>query len=274
MQLVQLQQAQQKFKDRSIGLAAVSYDSESILAEFAARQHITFPLLADPQSDVIRKYGVFNADAKGMTRGMAYPGFIYIDSAGRVKEQFFEAEYRDRYTANNVIAKLFPELTEQVAHEVDAPHISLTLGQSDQVAAPGNRITLVAQVNLAPDLHVYAPGVTGYIPIDLKMEPSPELKLDEAIYPKSQVLLLERIKERVPVFEGNFRIQQDVTISATKDFIKSLGPGKSMSIKGELKYQACDKNSCYSPVSLPVSWEVMVLPLDFKRSAETVQHRE
>lgn len=273
MQLVQLQQAQQRFKDRGIGLVAISYDSEAILKDFAERQHITFPLLADPQSEIIQKYRVLNAEAKGMTRGMAHPGFIYIDSASRVKEKFFEAEYQDRYTANNVIGKLFPELTEQVTKEVAAPHISLALQQSDPIAVPGSRITLIAQVTLGPDLHVYAPGVKGYIPIELKMEPSSELKLDGTTYPESKVLLLEAIKERVPVFEGDFRIKQDVTISATRDFARSLGTGKSILIKGELKYQACDKKICYVPTSVPVSWEVMVLPLDLQRSPEAIQHR-
>ncbi len=132
---------------------------------------------------------------------------------------------------------------------------------------------MIAQLNLGPELHVYAPGVKGYIPIELKMEPSPELKLDEATYPKSKVLLLEAIKERVPVFEGVFRIKQDVTISSARDFAKSLGTGKSISIKGELRYQACDTKICYVPTSVPVSWEVMVLPLDLQRSPEAIQHR-
>src|SRR5260370_35764455 len=159
MQLVQLQQAQQRFKDRGIGLAAISYDSEAILKDFAERQHITFPLLADPQSEIIQKYRVLNAEAKGMTRGMAHPGFVYIDSAGRVKEKFFEAEYQDRYTANNVIGKLFPDLTEQVTKENAGQHISLALEQSDAIAVRGSSITLIAQITLRPDLHVYAPGV-------------------------------------------------------------------------------------------------------------------
>ncbi len=273
MQLVQLQQAQQGFKDQGIGLAAISYDSEAILQDFAERQHITFPLLADPQSAIIGAYRVLNTEAKGMTQGMAHPGFIYIDPAGRVKEKFFETEYQDRYTANNVIGRLFPELTEQVTRDVAAPHISLAVQQSDQVAVPGSRITLIAQVSLGRELHVYAPGVAGYIPIELKMEPSPELKLDEVVYPKSQILLLPAIKERVPVFAGVFRITQDVTISAARDFTRSLGSGKLISMKGQLKYQACDNKICYVPATVPVNWEVMVLPLDRQRSPEAIQHR-
>jgi hypothetical protein len=273
MQLVQLQQAQQRFKDRGIGLAAISYDSEAILKDFAERQHITFPLLADPQSEIISKYGVLNTEAKGMTQGMAFPGFFYIDSSGKLQEKFFEAAYTDRYTANNVIAKLFPELVEQTVKSVEAPHIALTLQQSDEVAVPGSRLTLIAEVNLGPDLHVYAPGVTGYKPIELKLEPSSEIKLDDVAFPKPKTLFLEAIKESVPVFEGRFRITQDITISAQRSFIGSLAQGKSLSIHGELKYQACDKTTCFVPESVPVSWVVQVLPLDRQRSPQAIQHR-
>jgi hypothetical protein len=254
-------------------LAAISYDSQPILQEFAERLHVTFPLLADPQSEIIHAYGVLNPDAKGMQQGMAFPGFFYLDSSGKIKEKFFEAVYSDRYTANNVIAKLFPELVEQVPRKVEAAHIGVTLQQSDQVVVPGSHLSLITEITLGPDLHVYAPGVTGYIPIELKLDPAPEAKQDEVVYPPSKILFLKAIKERVPVFEGKFRITQDVTVSADRAFIKSLGTGKTVSFKGNLNYQACSKTTCYKPASIPVSWEIEVVPLDYQRSSQAIQHR-
>lgn len=274
MQLVQLQQAQQRLRDSGIGLAAISYDTEAILKDFAQRHNITFPLLADPQSAIIRKYGVLNPDAKGMSQGMAFPGFFYIDSERKIKEKFFEAAYTDRYTANNVIARLFPELVEQATRKIEAPHIDLTLHQSDQVGIPGSRITLIAELNLGPDLHVYAPGVTGgYKPVELKLEPAADIKLHPAVFPKPKVLFLQAINESVPVFEGRFRMAQDITVSAEKSFITSLGQGKDLAINGELKYQACNKTTCFPPASVAVSWNLHVLPLDLQRSPEAIQHR-
>src|SRR5260370_7667907 len=87
-------------------------------------------MLADPNSQVIRSFDVLNAEAKGMTKGMAHPGFFYIDAAGTIREKYFEVKYTNRFTANNVIGKLFPELTEQVSHTVEAPHLPVTLSQS------------------------------------------------------------------------------------------------------------------------------------------------
>ena len=272
---MQLQQAAQRFKQRGIGLAAISYDSQAILKDFAERKHITYPLLADPQLDIIRAYHVLNPQISlpGTVKGIAHPGFFFVDPSGKVKEKFFETSYTERYTANNVVSRLFPELTEEVPRKIEAPHIGLTLRQSDQTAYPGSRMRVMVDVDLAANLHVYAPGVKGYIPIDLKLEPAAEFKLDEIAYPKSKILYLQAIKEKVPVFSGKFRISQDLTVAANRPFVQSVGQGKTITVKGEVKYQACDEKVCFIPVTTPVSWEIHVAPLDMERSPAALQHR-
>ena len=273
-QLVQLQNAKRRFETRGIKLAAISYDSPAILRDFADRHKIDYPLLADPESKIIASYGVLNQEATGMMKGMALPGYFYIDVNGIIREKYFEAKYTDRFTANNVIAKLFPELAEEVSQKIEAPHLSLELSQSDRAVAPGSRFSLVVQIKLPQDVHVYAPGVKGYKPIQLELAPSPEFELLPLVYPPSRVLYLEAIKEQVPVFEGKFRITSEVKISANSDFMKSLGPsGKSITIAGRLSYQACDKATCYLPTSIPLTWELQILPVDRQRSPEAIQHK-
>src|SRR3989442_11696151 len=44
---------------------------------------------------------------------------------------------------------------------------SLTLSQSDRTVVPGSRVTLTADFELPPDVHVYSPGVRGYKPVQL-----------------------------------------------------------------------------------------------------------
>lgn len=59
-----------------LNFAAISYDSEEILKFFADRHKIDYPLLADPGSEVIRAYGVFNDEATGMQKGFARPAYF------------------------------------------------------------------------------------------------------------------------------------------------------------------------------------------------------
>jgi hypothetical protein len=273
---VQLQSAKQRFAAQGLKLAAISYDSPAILKDFADRHGIDFPLMADPSSEIIRRFNVLNPQAKGMTKGMAYPGFFYIDASGVIREKYFTAKYTDRLTANNLIAKLFPELGAEVSQSVEAPHLRLTLAQSDRSVIPGGRISLIADIELPPDVHVYSPGVQGYKPIQLALQDLPGVELQPVAYPSAKVLYLAAIQENVPVFEGKFRITQDVTVTPSKpaDAGRSLvSAQRTVSIAGELKYQACDKTVCYPPTSVPVSWQLQILPLDLKRSPGAIQHK-
>jgi len=209
-----------------------------------------------------------------MQKGFARPGYFFIDPSGIIKEKFFEARYRERLTGNSIISKLFPELGQEVTATLEAPHLQLALEQSDLTGVPGTRITLVAEVRLPPDVHVYAPGTQGYKPIKLVMESIPQLELKPAIYPPSKTLYLPVIKEQVPVFEGTFRIIEDVRVSSSSEFWGSLGKdGKTFAITGKLEYQACDKSICYVPASVPVTWQLHVLPLDRTRAPVEVRHK-
>src|ERR1039458_9548240 len=212
MQLVQLQSAFPRFEKQGIKLVAISYDSEGILKFFAERQKITFPMLADPDSKTIRAYGVFNQEATGMQKGFARPGYFFIDPNGIIREKFFDPRYRERLTGNSLISKLFPELGQEVTGTVEAPHLQVALEQSDAIGISGSHATLVAEARLPPDVHVYAPGTQGYKPIHLAIEPMPLVTLEPAVYPASEILYLPAIKESVPIFEGTFRISQDVQV--------------------------------------------------------------
>jgi peroxiredoxin len=275
-QLVQLQNAKQRFEKQGIKLAAISYDSRAILKDFADRHKIDFPLLADPHSRIIGGFNVLDAEATGKNKGMAHPGFFYINSGGVIREKYFESNATDRFTPNNVIGKLFPELTEEVTQTVDAPHLRLTLEQSDRDVVPGSRVSLIAEIELPAETHVYAPGVKGYRPIQLALHDVSGIEFAPVSYPSSMDLYLEAIQEHVPVYEGKFRIIQDVTVifSPASDLVRSLvSTGKTVSISGELKYQACDKKVCYPPASVPVTWSLKVFPLDLKRSPDDIRHK-
>jgi len=205
---------------------------------------------------------------------MARPGFFFIDTKGIIREKFFEAKYRDRPSGNAVIAKLFPELGEEVTSTVEAPHLSVAAQQSDRTGVPGSQITLIAEVRLPHDIHVYAPGTKGYKTVDLVMDSPSGLQLTPSIYPQSKILYMPAIQERVPVFEGTFRIRQNLKISSAAEFASSLGTdGKTFTITGKLAYQACDSKTCFLPTSVPIQWQVQVLPLDRQRAPETIRHK-
>src|SRR5215469_3461943 len=273
-QLIQLQAAKERFEKQGLQVCGISYDNAEILKYFSGRRKIEFPLLSDPDSKIIRQYQVLNTEAVGPNAGMARPGYFYIDSEGVIREKFFEAKYRERLTGNTLLSKLLPELGEEVSDPVQEPHLQLSVGQSDRVAVPGNLVTLTAEVRLPPDVHVYAPGTKGYKTIKLTIDPDADFEVRQASYPAAKILYLPAIKERVPVFEGTFRIRQQMKVNTSTDFSGAIAPdGKSVTVKGHLEYQACDSKICFLPTSVPVEWQFRILPLDRQRAPEDIRHK-
>ena len=84
--LSDLQQESENFAEAGLKIACLSYDSVEVLNSFATEKGITFPMLADPQSAVIRQLGLLNTKFKKDTLryGLAHPTTILIDRAGNV----------------------------------------------------------------------------------------------------------------------------------------------------------------------------------------------
>lgn len=208
---------------------------------------------------------------------MAIPGFIYVGPRGQVREMFFENNDFARFTANSVVAKLFPHLISADERAIPALHLKVKLTQSDMSVVPGNRVTLMAIISLPRDVHVYAPGVEGYKPIALELDPTPMATLHPARYPRPKIMFLPVIQEKVPVFEGTFRITEDVTLAYDRGLIQKVmkGPasGTVLTLKGTLFYQACNSKICYLPTSVPVSWNLLVKHLDEARAPMAIRHK-
>jgi len=100
------------------------------------------------------------------------------------------------------------------------------------------------------------------------------MEFKPVVYPHSKILFMPSIKEKVPVFEGTFRLSQDLRVNSTGAFTTSLGTeGKVLAISGKLEYQACDSKICFLPTSVPVEWKLQVLPLDRNRAPDDIQHK-
>lgn len=263
---MELQGRRSEVRERGLGIAAITYDPSPVLAEFAARRGITFPLLSDQGSETIRRYGILNTTVPetNPAYGYPFPGTFILDPTGRVTARFFEREYQERTTIASILVRLGSGL-EAEATQVRAPHLDITSYATDAVAAPGTRFSLVLDVVPGPSIHVYAPEVKGYRPIALRVEPQPGLVLRETRYPESEEYFFAPLNERVPVFQRPFRIEQDVMLDPSKAGQSALAGRTDLTISAVLEYQACDDRICYMPQAIPLSWTIAVKPLDRER---------
>ena len=49
--------------------------------------------------------------------------------------------------------------------------------------------------------------------------------------------------------------------------------GTPLTLSGNLRYQACDSKICYPPATVPVSWQLTVVPLNTERAPEEIRHK-
>jgi hypothetical protein len=264
---VELQGRVEQIRRSGLGLVAISYDSVATLADFSKRRGITYPLLSDAGSATIKRYGIFNTtvtDTSSFTYGIPFPGTFIVDASTRVTSRYFEAAYQERDTISSVMVRLGGRI-DAPATKVAASHLAVTTHATDQVAAPGTHFSLVLDVAPERGVHVYAPGVSGYRPIALTVQPQPGLLIRASQYPKADDYFFKPLNEHVAVFQRPFRIVQDLAIDASPQAAAALKDRASLSVNGTLEYQACDDKVCFVPQSVPLSWTIALRPLDRER---------
>jgi len=270
---VELQQNLERIRQRGLGLAAISYDSPAVLKDFASRRKIAFPLLSDSDSKIVRAFGILNESVKPGTAqyGIPNPGTYIVDPHGKVVAKYFEDDIRERVSITDILAGQYGERLEASAGAAEGRYLRLSTAASTPVAHPGHRILLSMTVDIRPKVHVYAPGVTNYIPIEWAMEESPALKPRPAHYPKSLSLRLKPIHETVPVYQGHLRIVREITFGPENALKQLASPSGELVLKGSLSYQACDDRKCYLPETVPLEWRFRFEALDRERVPAELQ---
>ena len=274
---MELEQQKKKFEQRGLGVAALSYDSQALLADFASRRGITYPLLADVDSRVIRVFGILNENfpKDHAWFGVPFPGTFIVGETGKVTTKYFEEDHRDRYTAASILAKTFHSADGLAWTAVDTPHLKLRYAATDPVVRGGSRIGLVVDVELKAKMHVYAPGVqASYKPIVWTVAESPAWLAQPASFPKALTLHLPAIGETVPVYEGKLRLTRDLSIGQPSEVRSILTrDGRELVVRGTFRYQACDDRQCFPPAAIPLEWTLRFEAHDNQRAPADLQRK-
>jgi peroxiredoxin len=263
VQLVELQAAWPDLDRAGAAVYAISYDTVAVLAEFAQKRGITFPLLSDEGSRVIRELGLLNEHldeqqaAYGLNvrddqRGVAYPGTFVLDSKGIVTAKYFEQSYRARPTAT-----LFRELILGAGLPATAP-VALPASESGvQVRAwsdaltyrPYQQLRVHVQLDIPSGSHVYAePIPDGYTPISVEIQPREGLTVESPILPAAHDLHVPGLGEDFYVYDD--RMEVVIPFLLTSNF-------GAIQLDLQVKYQVCPETTCFPPTQSQVA-----LPLE------------
>ncbi len=96
------------------------------------------------------------------------------------------------------------------------------------------------------------PTLEYLIPTTLKLNAPTDIVVGRIVYPEGAMTSFPFAPdEKLSVYGGDF------TLAVTVRPLSSVLPGR-YAFHGQLRYQACDKASCYPPKSLPVDFDVKI----------------
>ena len=117
---------------------------------------------------------------------------------------------------------------------------------------PGN-VTLHFEVESGYHVNSNTPTAEFLIPTSLKLTAPTDIVIGRITYPKGQEMTFEFAPdEKLSVYSGGFDI--GVVIRPLVGVVAAR-----YAVRGQLKYQACDKAACYPPKQLPVDFGIQVL---------------
>ena len=270
-QLGELRDAYSRFQDAGIKLYALSYDEVDALAAFAEANAIPFPLLSDPDSAVIRKYGILNTDVGEHELpffGVPHPGTYVVDEEGVIVEKFFPRHIAMRESADSVLESALGKL---LMGESDprasggADGISVTAFFHGGGGSLKNAILrkVVVRFELPDGLHIYGePVPESMVAMSVGVSGPDGLVVEDAILPPTTPLKLEGLDIELQVWSGTVDIV--VPVWANSHLIHIFDPTdeRRVQIDVTVRYQACNHRTCLFPRTEKLSLTVDIAPLD------------
>jgi Thiol:disulfide interchange protein DsbD, N-terminal len=119
----------------------------------------------------------------------------------------------------------------------------------------GGSADLTLDFRIDPDFHINSnkPRADYLIPTVLKLNPSQPVWIVEVKYPAGEDMSFAfSPNEKLSVYSGDFSI--NTLLKAPANAATGSYP-----VKGELRFQACDRSACYPPRSIPVQFQVVVV---------------
>jgi Disulphide bond corrector protein DsbC/AhpC/TSA family len=237
-----------------------------VLRGFAEKHGITYTLLSDEGSKVIRELGLLNDHvyehhaAYGVPKqdrhwGVPYPGAFLLDAQGYVIQKRFQQSYRERETGVGIFEQGFggdgsirgPEAVGQSEGVKVRAHLDSATYRFFQ------RLWLTVELLIDPGLHVYGrPLPEGYIPLSIAVAPLEGLIVGEPRWPAPHPYRVEGLDEEFSVYEGNVAVSLPLTFTQE---------GDDRTLHVTVRYQACSDTDCFLPSTITLQMPVKAADL-------------
>ncbi len=255
---MELQEKLEEFKARGMAVIGISYDSVHVLREFSETRNIAFPLLADPESKVIRQIGVMNTelDSTGGAWGSAFPGLYTVDKDLKIIDKQFEQSYYERPTVEGLLVSKFGKQTEGPMRMFSTGYLDGFVALTDSVAHLAQIVTVTVELNLKDGFHVYGkPIPKGYFPLQIEFESNDIFEVDPFEFPEPAAFSVAGLDEAFFVYSGKLKLQSKLRVKTRRNL------GDHM-VRARLTLQACNKTACMMPLTRDFEFPLKVVKWD------------
>ena len=248
------------FDAAGIAVYALSYDEADALRDFRDAHGITYTLLSDPDSDVIRSFGILNTLIDPTDHpwyGIPYPGNYVVNPEGTITHKFFDNNLGVRAGPEQLLrAALGQPMLETKASETALDAVQVSVALDGNTLAPTVQKDLVVSFSVPRGRHVYAePAPQGSVAVDVVLDENKRLVQRPLVRPTSAPLTLAGTGESLRVHHGVFELRLPLTVNG------AVGGGGTteIAVSGEVRWQSCDSEVCDIPagqrfeVELPVA---------------------
>lgn len=260
----------------NIKVYGISYDTQANLKKFTDDFDLSYDLLSDVDSEVIKMFGILNTtihpDDEEIDRangrpyyGLPFPGVYVTDENGVVTEKFFYRHYASRASGGSIVNSavgdiLMPKESPQASLSND--QIKITAFLADESLKFEYYSNLYIRFELADGLHIYGGDLPeGFIATTVSVEDTKGLRVGEPVYPETKPMRFDALDVTLNVYEGVVDIA--IPVSLTAEVMNWTNPNKpeSVNIPVKVDYQVCSDSVCYMPKSETLTVEVPVTNL-------------
>lgn len=252
--LVSFQKHLDEFQAAGVQVFAISNDPVEVLAAFAEEQGVTYPLLSDPGSEVIRQYGILNTliAPEEDRYGIAYPGIYVTDQSGVVVEKMFHREYAVRESAAGILRHILGadfDIHDNPRAEIEGPSVRVSAALAEPQLTFMQRTPLLVSLDLDPGLHLYGqPVPDGFVATEVTVTAPEGVRVGETEAPPTRPFSVEGVRQEFRIFEGAVEFVVPIT--------SELREEPTVTLEVTVRYQACDERQCYLPQSRTLSLTV------------------
>ena len=255
----------------------MSYDSSEQLRAFADEHGVTYELLSDVDSAVIREFGILNtlispddpeqAAGRGFY-GVPFPGVYVTDENGVVSEKFFHRHYASRASAGTIRDSALGEILarhEVPVVELGAEQVRISAFLSDPAMQFETESTVHVRFELADGLHMYGrPLPDGYIASEVTVPDTPGLRVGAIRYPPTHPREFPLLGVTLNVYEGVVDVAIPVTPDAEVFHASNPDRPDVVEVPLSVLYQVCSETICYTPrtetLSLTAPFQTLLSP--------------